>query len=101
MAITGEGEDQALEREVAADRREFVRGLRKAFPDTVRDAGDVLLVQDGDVQMEIALFPLPDRCIAQLRLPNMRVRIQFTSGSRAAQLRMLSKMDQAMHRGGG
>jgi hypothetical protein len=90
-----------LEREMSASRAEFLHGLRLAFPQGVEEDGGLLKVGDGDTAMEIELAPLPDRAIALLRLPNLKVRIRFTAGSREAQRAMLARMDRAMQRGGG
>lgn len=90
-----------LEREMSASRAEFLHGLRLAFATGVEDAGALLKVGDGEAAMEISLTPLPDRTIALLRLPNMRVQIRFTAGSPEKQQAMLARMDRAMQRGGG
>ncbi|RLJ65200.1 hypothetical protein [Sulfurisoma sediminicola] len=90
-----------LEREMSASRGEFLHGLGLAFPGRVEESGGLLRVDDGAAAMEIALTPLPDRTIALLRLPNMKVRIRFTTGSREQQEAMLARMDRAMQRGGG
>jgi hypothetical protein len=51
--------------------------------------------------MEFLFTPLPDRRIAVLRLPNMRIQIRFTRGSHQEQQAMLARMHLAMQRGGG
>jgi hypothetical protein len=91
----------ALDREVAASPREFLHGLRLAFPGGVEETAGRIRVNDGQALMDIVLTPLPDRRIARLRLPNMWVRIRFAGGSPDAQQAMLARMDQAMQRGGG
>jgi hypothetical protein len=90
-----------LEREVTATRAEFVRGLQAAFPGRVEEIAERLRIDDGRATMEISLTALPDRRIALLRLPNLRVHIRFTQGTRADQEAMLAYMDRATHRGGG
>jgi len=90
-----------LEREMSASRDEFLHGLGLAFPGRVAESGGLLHVSDGEAAMEIALTPLPDRTIALLRLPNMKVQIRFTAGSPEQQETMLARMDRAMQRGGG
>ena len=90
-----------LEREMAASRAEFLHGLRLAFPDGVEESGGLLLANDGAAAMEIELTPLPDRHIALVRLPNMKVRIRFTAGTPERQQALLARMDRAMQRGGG
>ena len=91
----------ALEREVTATRAEFVRILGMAFPDVVVDDGKRLRVDGRDAVMEISLEPGPERRIALLCLPTLRVRIEFVEGSPKAQRAMLAHMDMAMQRGGG
>lgn len=90
-----------LEREVSASPREFLHGLRLAFPAGVDAGGETIRASDGLAAMEIELVPLPDRRIALLRLPTMRVHIRFTVGSPEQQRAMLARMDRAMQRGGG
>ena len=90
-----------LEREMSASRKEFLHGLGLAFPGRVEESGELLRVDDNEATMEIALTPLPDRSIALLRLPNMKVHIRFTAGSPEKQQAMLARMDRAMQRGGG
>jgi hypothetical protein len=90
-----------LEREMSASRAEFLHGLWLAFPDGIAESGGLLRVADGGAAMEIELSPLPDRSIALLRLPNLKVRIRFIAGSRDEQQAMLARMDRAMQRGGG
>jgi hypothetical protein len=90
-----------LEREMSASRAEFLHGLRLAFPQGVEEAGALLKVGDGDTAMAIEIAPLPDRLIALLRLPRIRVAIRFTAGTPEQQRAMLARMDRAMQRGGG
>jgi hypothetical protein len=90
-----------LEREMSASRKEFLHGLKLAFPHGVEEAGALLKVGDGETAMEIELAALPDLAIALLRLPRIRVSIRFTAGSREQQAAMLARMDRAMQRGGG
>jgi len=94
-----------LEREVGATPQEFLRGLHSAFPGRVEEIGGNAIgqvrINHGHAVMELEFTPLTERRIAQLRLPNMRVGIRFTAGSREEQEAMLAWMDLVTHRGGG
>jgi hypothetical protein len=91
----------SLEREVTASRGEFLHGLRSAFPGCVAEISEHVRINGDLATMEILISPLPDRRIAVLRLPNMRVQIRFTHGTHQEQQAMLARLDLAMQRGGG
>lgn len=92
---------EELEREVSATAAEFVQALRNAFPEGM-DGGPLdFRVRRGEVALEIAVRPGPDRVIALLRLPTLRVRIRLSGADRAARARLLRHLDLATHRGGG
>lgn len=57
------------------------------------------LAQTGSMQLEIT--PGPERMIALLRLPTLKLRIHFTAGDEATKRLMLERFDLAMRRGGG
>ena len=90
-----------LAREAFATLAEFRRGLENAFPVALTDSPDGLLARHGAAAMLIHLTPGPDRRIAALVLPTLRVRIRFTAGTVAQREGMLAHMDRTMHRGGG
>ena len=92
---------EELKREVFATPAEFAHGLRNAFPDGLSGGPLDFRVHDRAASMDIQLVPGPERAIALLRLPTLRVRIRFTFGDASARERMLKRMDLAMHRGGG
>jgi hypothetical protein len=49
----------------------------------------------------IDVAPGAERRIALVRLPTLIVTYRFTAGSRAAREALLTRLDRAMHRGGG
>lgn len=90
-----------VEREVSASQAEFARGLRDAFPDEIEGGPLSFRLGRDAAVMEIEVTPGPDRVIALLRLPTIRVRIRFTAGEAEARARLLAHLDMATHRGGG
>ena len=92
---------QQLRREMTATKSDFLRGLYFAFPQGVREAAGVFLVDDRGAQMEIRIVSLPPREIAALRLERIEVAIRFSAGTADLQRAMLARMDRAMQRGGG
>lgn len=93
---------EQLTREVSATTAEYLRGLAQAFPEGVEPVGPgCWRVSDGKAAMEISLEPGPDRVIALLRLPTLRVSLRFVAGSAEARQAMLDWADLVMRRGGG
>jgi hypothetical protein len=112
-----------IEREMSALPNDIARGLEVAFPGRVEggpmvfhvrpptpnridspateraSAGKPSLAPAGSMQLEMT--PGPERVIALLRLPTLRLRIQFTAGDEATNRQMLARFDLAMRRGGG
>ncbi|MGE5153926.1 MAG: hypothetical protein ACM3ST_07915 [Bdellovibrio bacteriovorus] len=90
-----------LEREMSATVAELCRGLEAAFPGAVEGGPLAFRVITPGGIMELEASPGPERVIALLRLPTLRVRIRFATGDRDARSRMLARLDLAMRRGGG
>ena len=112
-----------IEREMSALPDDIARGLEVAFPGRVEggpivfqvrlptpnpidssatesaSVGKPSLAPTGYMQLEIT--PGPERVIALLRLPTLRLRIQFTVGDEETNRQMLERFDLAMRRGGG
>ena len=93
-----------IARDVTSTVAEFDASLRTA----VRAAGAQLSgampryrVHAGDVQLDVAIEPGPERRIALVRLPTLLATYSFTGGTAAAQRALLASLDRAMHRGGG
>lgn len=93
--------DEIRVRDMATTESEFRQGLLFAFPQVVTERDDVFQVAHAGAAMEITIAPLPSRVIALLCLPRLEVRIRFTAGTTEQQQAMLTRMDQAMQRGGG
>jgi hypothetical protein len=79
---------------------DLARGLAAAFPGAVEGGPLRFRVRAGSV-MEIELTPGPERVIALLRLPTLRLRIRFSGGDSAAREGMLRRLELALRRGGG
>jgi hypothetical protein len=91
-----------IERDITATREAFIAGLRLAFPgDVMTETEQGVRVSQRGVLMELTIAAGPDRAIALLRLPTIRVRVSFLAGSPRRQRAMLEQMDRAMQRGGG
>lgn len=90
-----------LERDVSATPAEYAHGLRLAYPEGVTGGPMSFTVTNGKAALEIELTHGPERRIALLRLPTLKVRMTFTAGSQAERQEMLHRMDLAMRRGGG
>jgi hypothetical protein len=99
--IRKELEDWDLEREMSASLAELRRGLDAAFPGAVEAYPLAFRVTTPGATMEMEARPGPERVIALLRLPTLRVRIRFTAGDSDARSRMLARLDLALRRGGG
>ena len=79
----------------------FSQDLYNAFHDGVSTGSLMFQVSYGNAAMDIYLTPGPDRVIALMRLPTIKVRICFTAGNAAERKKMLDRMDLYMQRGGG
>lgn len=86
---------------MSATPADLERGLRAAFPGAVAGGPLAFQVAQDDAVMQVTLSPGPQRVIALLRLPTLRVRIRFAAGDRDACSRMLARLDLALRRGGG
>ena len=90
-----------LEREVGSTPAEFLRCLRQAAPCPVEDVDDHgCRLRCGGVELTVSTRPLPDRRIAGLVVPVVRVTYRFR-GDRAAGRALLATLDAGMQRGGG
>jgi hypothetical protein len=90
-----------LIRDVTSTLAEFDASLRQAAAGRIEGAAPTYRVTDGEVRLDIGVEPGPERRIALIRLPTLRVTFRFDGGTRAAQDALLARLDRAMHRGGG
>jgi len=79
----------------------FTQDLYNAFTDV--HCTDILTyhICYGAAAMDIQMTPGPDRVIALMRLPTMKVRLCFTAGNDEECKAMLKRLDIYTQRGGG
>lgn len=90
-----------LQRDISSTVEEFVRALRRAFPDLHEKHPGAYLARLGEVTLAIDFTVGPIRRIALLALPTLLVSLRFAGGDRALQTAMLEHLDRYLHRGGG
>ena len=90
-----------LVRTVSATPKEYISGLKQAGPGGVVVDGDQITVQSGPVSIDIDIEVLPDYVIALMRLPSLRAKWIFQSGSQDERAECLKRIDWSMKRGGG
>lgn len=88
-------------RDVTSTPAEFDASLRQAAAGSLEGGLPSYRIADGEVQLHIDVVPGAERRIALVRLPTLIVTYRFTAGSHAAQEALLTRLDRAMHRGGG
>ena len=88
-------------RDVTSTPAEFDASLRQAAAGCLEGRFPSYQVVGGEVRLQIDVVPGAERRIALVRLPTLIVTYRFTAGSRAAQEALLTRLDRAMHRGGG
>lgn len=88
-------------RDVTSTPAEFDASLRQAAAGCLEGSFPSYRIADGEVRLQIDVVPGAERRIALVRLPTLIVTYRFTGGSRAAQESLLTRLDRAMHRGGG
>ena len=88
-------------RDVTSTPAEFDASLRQAAAGCLEGGLPSYRIADGEVRLQIDVVPGAERRIALVRLPTLIVTYRFTAGSRAAQEALLTRLDRAMHRGGG
>ena len=89
-----------VEKEMATDRREFRRTLRRALPQAeIAEEGDTITVREGGGSLEITLSPERRRSIGLLSLPVITARFHYSGYDDPAQ--HLARLDISFQRGGG
>lgn len=93
-------ESVTVEKEMAIERGEFLRTLRRALPDArLVEEGERILVEDADGTLEITLAPRPVRRIALLSLPVLHARFRYVEHADPAG--HLARLERSFQRGGG
>lgn len=90
-----------FQRDVSATLDELANWVAAAYPDARRDGAGTYHVESADATLILMATPGPERRIALLRLPTLRIDYRFTRGSEAARAALLRRLDLYMHRGGG
>ena len=89
-----------FEKEMAIERHEFRRTLRRALPEAhISEHGDTITVREGTGTLEIMLSPRPERRIGLLALPVLAARFHYSGYDDPAG--HLARLDISFQRGGG
>ena len=89
-----------VEKEMAIERREFRRTLRRALPEAhISEDGDTITVREGTGTLKITLSPKGERRIGLLALPVLSARFHY-SGYEDPDGH-LARLDISFQRGGG
>ena len=93
-------ESLTVEKEMAIERQEFRRTLRRALPEAdIAEDGDTITVREGVGTLEIRLSSRPERRIGLLALPVLAARFHY-SGYEDPEGH-LARLDISFQRGGG
>ena len=93
-------ETVTFEKEMAIERHEFRRTLRRALPDAqIVEDGDTITVRDENGTLEIALSHERVRRIALLALPVLTARFRYCGHEDPAG--HLARLERSFQRGGG
>ena len=89
-----------VEKEMAIERREFGRTLRRALSEAdISEDGDTIMVREGSGTLEITLSSRPERRIGLLALPVLAARFHYSGYEDPAG--HLARLDISFQRGGG
>ncbi len=89
-----------VEKEMAIERHEFRRTLRRALAGArIADDGDTITVREGTGTLEITLSSRPERRIGLLALPVLAARFRYSGYDDPAA--HLARLDISFQRGGG
>ena len=93
-------ETLTVEKEMAIERQEFRRTLRRALPEAdISEEGDTITVREGTGTLEITLSPKSERRIGLLALPVLAARFHYSGYDDPAG--HLARLDISFQRGGG
>ncbi|MDE0387509.1 MAG: hypothetical protein OXI75_02310 [Rhodospirillales bacterium] len=89
-----------FEKEMAIERHEFGRTLRRALSEAdISEDGDTIMVREGSGTLEITLSSRPERRIGLLALPVLAARFHYSGYDDPAE--HLARLDISFQRGGG
>ena len=89
-----------FEKEMAIERHEFRRTLRRALPEAdISGDGDTITVREGTGTLEITLSSRPERRIGLLALPVLAARFHYSGYDDPDG--HLARLDVSFQRGGG
>ena len=93
-------ETVTFEKEMAIERQEFRRTLRRALPCArIVEDGDTITARDADGTLEITLSPKRERRIGLLALPVLTARFRYVDHADPAA--HLARLEVSFQRGGG
>ena len=93
-------ETLTFEKEMAIERHEFRRTLRRALRGArIVEDGDTITVHDGGGTLEITLSPRAERRIGLLALPVLAARFRYRGHADPAG--HLARLERSFQRGGG
>lgn len=94
--------DVLVEKDMALTREDFARLLPEAAHGLPwRSQDGVYSIGGSEAGVDIRLEPLPDRRIALIALPRLRVTLAFRGWSAEERRAFLDRFDTAFRRGGG
>lgn len=91
-----------VEKEMAVTHADFFRTLPRALgTNGFKKSGDKVVLEDGEMRLEIALGPEGERKIAQLSVPATQVTLTFSGYTDTAAADALKLFDRMFQKGGG
>ena len=90
-----------FERDISATLAELHNWILAAYPQARVSGAGRYLIETAAATLELAATPGPERRIALLRLPTLRLDYRFTRGDTGEHAALLKRLDLFMHRGGG
>jgi hypothetical protein len=97
-------ETYVFHRDMGYSAEEFFRILPAAVRDnelSVNNREAVITTDQSDQQLRLTVTPLPDRVLANMRLPHVDVCFEFNNFSEHERKAFLQAFDRSYQRGGG
>lgn len=95
------GKNYDLIRVVSASKKEYERALRQALPGGVSGGPNAFILSKGNAKISLIIEEQPDKAIALMRLPCIKVFWSFHEGTSQEITELVDKLDLSMMRGGG